>query len=348
MPVVGASMEPVVTMLRMFADLEETLLLRGPTGTGKSHLARWCHAQSPRSQAPFVVVHLHALPDGLREGELFGWRRGAFTGATRDHAGAVQRAEGGTLFIDEVDKLPLSTQAGLLRLIEDRRYQAMGEGRERAANVRVMVGTNAPLEAEVAAGRFLEDLYYRVHVLPVEVPPLVDRLDELREWANLALEGTGAHVSDEAEAALCAFGWPGNLRQLRSVVVRAYAFARGQGAGLIREPHVRRALAMEAPLAPECTLSGLRRAAEAFVSESAARATTGRGPLDCELAEAFTGLVLEAAIARFGGEREAFLHFGLEDRLKGGNHLKTWRRERERIARLTAALSPPNVPTGRR
>lgn len=333
-------MDPVVAMLRMFADLEETLLLRGPTGTGKSHLARWCHAQSHRRHAPFVVVHLHALPDGLREGELFGWRRGAFTGATRDHEGAVQRAEGGTLFIDEVDKLPLATQAGLLRLIEDRRYQAMGDGRERVANVRVMVGTNAPLEAEVAAGRFLEDLYYRIHVLPVEIPPLADRLDELREWATLALDGKEAHLTAEAESALRAFPWPGNLRQLRSVVVRAYAFARGEGpdAVEIRDAHVRRSLAMEAALGRESTLSGLRRAAESFVSESAARATTGRGPLDCELAEAFTGLVLEAAIARFGGEREAFLHFGMEDRLKGGNHLKTWRREQERIARLAAVL----------
>ncbi len=333
-------MEPVVAMLRMFAGLDEALLLRGPTGTGKSHLARWCHAQSPRSCYPFVVVHLHALPDGLREGELFGWRRGAFTGATQDHAGAVQRAEGGTLFIDEVDKLPLSTQAGLLRLIEDRRYQAMGDGRERVANVRFMVGTNAPLEAEVAAGRFLEDLYYRIHVLPVEVPPLAERHDELREWALLAIGRHDVDLSEAAERALRAYSWPGNLRQLHSVAVRAYAFARGESAGkvLISEAHVQRSLAMERRLGQESAISALRGAAQAFVTESQTRALAGRGALDSELAEAFTGLVLEAAVARFGGEREAFLHFGLEERLKGGNHLKSLRREQERVSRLCAAL----------
>lgn len=334
-------MEPVVAMLRMFAGLDEALLLRGATGTGKSHLARWCHAQSPRRHSPFVVVHLHALPDGLREGELFGWRRGAFTGATQDHAGAVQRAEGGTLFIDEVDKLPLATQAGLLRVIEDRRYQAIGDGRERQADVRFMVGTNAPLEEEVAAGRFLEDLYYRVHVLPVEVPPLAERLDELREWTLLSIGRPDVALSAEAEAALRSFPWPGNLRQLHSVAVRAYAFARAgtNGAVVIDAQHVQRSLAMEARPGQGSTVAALRRAAQALVSESEARTNSGNAPLEFELAEAFSGLVLEAAVARFGGERQAFEHFGMADRLKGGNHLKTWRREQGRIARLSAALN---------
>ena len=340
LPVVGAAMAPVVGILRLFSALDETLLLTGPTGTGKSHLARWSHAQSVRRDRPFVVVQLHSLPEGVREGALFGWRRGAFTGAVSDHVGSVERAEGGTLFIDEVDKLSLQAQSGLLRILEDRRYHPIGDGQERSADVRFIVATNACLEREVAEGRFLEDLYYRIHVLPIDVPPLSRRLDELGGWAAVAVGRSDAGLDAPAERLLRAYPWPGNLRQYRSVILRAHAFAGGgtrEAAG-ISEEHVRCALAMEARVGRVRVLDTLREAAQAFVVESASREAEGHGALCPGLAQAFTGLVLEAAIARFGSERAAFLHFGLEGQLRGGNHLKTWRRERERVGELRDAL----------
>ena len=343
LPVIGEAMAAVRATLLVFATLDETLLLRGPTGTGKSHLARWCHANSRRADGPFVAVHLHAVPDELREGELFGWRRGAFTGAVKDQIGATARAEAGTLFIDEIDKLPIAAQGKLLRLLDERRYSPLGDGRDRLADVRFVVATNVDLEEEVRAGRFLVDLYYRVNVLPLDVPALASRRDEIPSWARYQV--TDAHMrhgggplgmDDEAAAALQGQPWPGNLRQLHSVVLRAWAFARAESATDVSPSHVTRALKLEP--AARSTMDPLRRAADLLVDASIREVEAGRPPLALELAEAFTGLVLAAAAARLGGEREAFLHFGLEERTRGGNHLKTWRREQERVATLEKAL----------
>ncbi len=343
LPVLGTAMTGVRSTLAVFAGLDETLLLRGPTGTGKSHLARWCHAHSRRASGPFEAVHLHAVPSELREGELFGWRRGAFTGAMRDHVGAAARAEGGTLFIDEIDKLPLAAQGKLLRLLDERRYTPLGDGRERTASVRFVVATNVDLEEEVREGRFLVDLYYRVNVLPIEVPALATRRDEIGRWARYQIadvrgrhDGGPAELSDGAEALLTQQSWPGNLRQLHSVVLRAWAFARAVAATAVQEDHVRRALLLEP--GSSSSLAPFLRAADALVDASIRGVEAGRPPLPLELAEAFTGLVLASAAERLGGEREAFLHFGLEERTKGGNHLKTWRREQERVAALKRAL----------
>ncbi len=233
LPVVGERMASIVATLEAFAAFDETLLLRGATGTGKSHLARWCHGRSARAQGPFEVAQLHSVVSTLQTGELFGWVKGAFTGATRDHRGWVERAEGGSLFLDEIDKLDLEAQAKLLRLLEERRYKPVGSETTRRADVRFLVGTNADLETEVKEGRFLRDLYYRINVLPVELPSLRDRGDELGPWAGWMAsqlhqkrKARGAvHLSAGAVEALGTYTWPGNLRQLQSVVVRAYAFA---------------------------------------------------------------------------------------------------------------------------
>ncbi len=353
LPVLGRTMTGVVETLGAFAVFEQTILLRGATGTGKSHLARWCHEQSLRDTGPFVVAQLHAVSESLREGELFGWRKGAFTGASQDRKGMVARAEGGTLFIDEIDKLDLSAQGKLLRLLEERRYSVLGEERDRAADVRFIVGTNQDLRTAVAEGTFLEDLYYRVHVLPLEVPPLSRRLDEIAPWAEYMLgkatqqqgRGVTANLTPEAVTALEAHPWPGNLRQLQSVVVRAMAFAgigqRGSGAIEIGREHVARSLALEGRLGATDLGSALQELARAVVAEAERRHRDGGEPLDLDLTQGLRGAVLLEAVARSGGPREAFEMLGLSSRLQGGNHLRTLRRERDRLQALADLVHIP-------
>ncbi len=352
LPVVGDAMREVVGLLATFARFEETVLLRGETGTGKSHLARWCHDRSPRAPHPYVVVQVHALPEHLREGELFGWKQGAFTGASRDHEGCVQRAEGGTLFLDEIDKLPLEAQGKLLALLEERRYHALGDPVERVADVRFVVGSNVDLEQAVEDGRFLRDLYYRINVLPVALLPLRERRDEVGGWALHLLgrlherhaDSADVGVTEEAVRLLRAQPWEGNLRQLHSVLVRAYAFASVHTLGAPRvevgEPDVRRALSLErrGPASP--LLDAMGEAATAFVDLAVARQEAGDEALDLDHGAAFTGVVLEVAVARLGDEKEAFRLFGLEHRIKGGAHLKTLRRERDKVDALRDVVEP--------
>lgn len=365
LPVVGAAMARVVRTLRAFARFDQTLLLRGATGTGKSHLAAWCHAHSARAKGPFVVSSLLTSGDGLRDAGLFGWRKGAFTGAVTDSQGAVAQAAGGTLFIDEIDKLDLASQGRLLRLLEERRYRVLGEERERVADARFIVGTNADLEGAVERGTFLRDLYYRVNVLPIEVPPLAARRDEVPGWARRMAAaavpggpgGDAPRFTAEAELLLAGQPWPGNLRQLNSVVVRAVALALSDtleseaeaNTLVVREEHLRRALALD----PEARqvgggglLEGLGQAARALVDEAERRASRGEAPLDLDLADGFRGLVLSEASARRGGVREAFALFGLDHQLRGGNHLRTWRRETDRLDALCQALRVPSPPRG--
>ncbi len=352
LPVIGRSMASTVHLLRVFSRFEETVLIRGETGTGKTNLAAWCHRHSSRADGPFVPVNLLGLPDNLREAELFGWRKGAFTGAARDHQGCVARAEGGTLFIDEIGKLPLDAQTKLLRLLEERRYHVLGGRGDREADVRFIVGANTDLEAAVERGTFLRDLYFRINVLPVRIPNLAERADEIGDWAAFMARRTHhAHtgnklvrVTPPARAALGRAPWPGNLRQLKSVVVRAYAFA-GQGQFgvstdevVVTEEHVRQALSLELGTAVRPLLDTIATAATAFVDELARRSQSGAPPLRLDHCEAFCGAVLEAAVLRFGSARGAFEAMGLEARLKGGNHLRTLRREQERLEHLKELL----------
>ncbi len=347
LPVVGSTMAAVVRMLAVFATYDAPVLLRGSTGTGKTSIARWAHARSRRKEGPFETVTLHAVTETLRAGELFGWRRGAFTGADRNHDGCVTRARGGTLFLDEIDKLDLETQARLLGLLEDGSYRPLGEPRTRRSDVRFIVGTNADLEDEVRAGRFLQDLYFRIHVLPVELPDLRDRADEVGDWARWMLsqlDGPGGGIrstlTDEAVAVLEAFDWPGNLRQLHSVVVRATAMAAldGSPTEVLSAEAVLRSLALEGVGTEDGALAAMTRAAEAFVRAAQQTASAGKEPLTLDHSDAFRGLVLDAATRLGGGEREAFVLFGLEAQLRHGNHLKTLRRELGKVEQLQAVL----------
>jgi transcriptional regulator with AAA-type ATPase domain len=355
LPVVGASMSPLIQLLRVFAQQDETILINGPTGSGKSRLAKWCHARSPRANGPFELLDLSTVPEELQLGELFGWRKGAFTGAIRDNAGAIARADRGTVFIDEIDKLSMRAQAGLLYVLEERAYRVLGDdGGERRANVRFIVGTNANLQAEVAAGRFRQDLYYRINVLPVRLPALADRADEIPLWARFMLArrheesvpGGTAAIAGGAERMLASQVWHGNLRQLDNIVRRAYTMAVMEHGGTaardleLSEPHVARALSYEGGETEGSLVDSLRRAAVAFVND-AERARLRGEVLDLDMAEAFKGFVLGASSEKLGGVVEAMSLFGRDALVKSRNHHKLVRRELERVEALCRAVGHP-------
>lgn len=221
-------MKALLDLARRAADGDARLLIRGESGTGKGVLARAIHRMSARRGKPFVTVSCPSLPAELLESELFGHAKGAFTGATRDSAGRVALAEGGTLLLDEIGDLPLALQPKLLRFVQDREYERVGDPATRRADVRILAATNQDLEAAVAAGRFREDLLYRLDVLTLEIPPLRSRREDVLPLARRFLSlfarqygKVGLAFSAAAERALSEHSWPGNVRELRSAVERA-------------------------------------------------------------------------------------------------------------------------------
>jgi NtrC-family two-component system response regulator AlgB len=224
----AARMREVLDLLGRAAPSEAPILLRGENGTGKGVLARAVHARSARRAAAFVTVNCPTLSDELLASELFGHARGAFTGAVRDQPGRVESAEGGTLFLDEIGEISPGLQAKLLRFVQDREFERVGESRTRRADVRLVAATNRDLEADVAAGRFREDLLFRLNVIELAVPPLRERREDIvrlaRGFLGFFARAAGRRppaLSREAEAALLAYGWPGNVRELRNAMERA-------------------------------------------------------------------------------------------------------------------------------
>ena len=226
-PLMGESqrMRAVFALLERTAASNTTLLVRGETGTGKELVAKAVHEASTRAGGPMIIVDCGAIPGALIESELFGHVRGAFTDAASDRVGAFEAANGGTLFLDEIGELPVSLQPKLLRAVEDRSIQRVGESHRRPIDVRLIAATHRDLAADVAGGRFRQDLFFRLNVVTVELPPLRDRGRDVIILAdhlltNLGLGGT-LEFDERLQAALLAYQWPGNVRELRNAIERA-------------------------------------------------------------------------------------------------------------------------------
>jgi sigma-54 dependent transcriptional regulator, acetoin dehydrogenase operon transcriptional activator AcoR len=243
--IIGKSpaMRRIFDLLPLVAPSDSTVLVTGPSGTGKELIARTVHALSPRRKSPFVALNCAAIPETLLESELFGYKRGAFTDAKRDKPGRIAAAEGGTLFLDEIGDLPRLTQVKLLRFLQDRVYEPLGSNSSVRANVHVIAATNRELLELVRAGTFREDLYFRLNVVQIEIPPLCQRAEDVpllvSHYVRLFRESTGKAIqglSEEAMARLMGYAFPGNVRELENVIERAFIMCQSDRIGVEHLP----------------------------------------------------------------------------------------------------------------
>jgi transcriptional regulator with GAF, ATPase, and Fis domain len=230
----SAALRQIVSQIDLVAPTEASVLILGETGTGKDLVAREIHRRSRRKDGPLVRVNCASIPRELFESEFFGHVKGAFTGAIKDRAGRFETADGGTLLLDEIGEVPMEMQGKLLRVLQEKQYERVGDDRTRHADVRIIGATNRDLKKAVAAGRFREDIYYRLHVFPIYVPPLRERRDDIpllaRHFVDLSakeLKCPKPRLTRAAITRLQGYHWPGNVRELRNVVERAIILARG-------------------------------------------------------------------------------------------------------------------------
>jgi two-component system response regulator GlrR len=259
----SSAMEDLLAQARRVAASDASVCIFGQSGTGKELLARAIHRASPRAQAPFVAVNCGAIPEGLLESELFGHKKGSFTGAVSDRRGLFQAAQGGTLFLDEVGDMPLPLQVKLLRALEERKVRPVGSHETHDVDVRVISATHRKLEEKIAAGEFREDLYYRLNVVKLYIPALAERREDIPLLAShfltrLAERYRRGHLgfSPEAMQLMVSAPWPGNVRQLLNVIEQAVALAATE---MIPDSLVRQALD-----AGDTTLTPLDTARKAF------------------------------------------------------------------------------------
>jgi transcriptional regulator with GAF, ATPase, and Fis domain len=224
----------VVNQIEIVAPTEAAVLVLGETGTGKEVIAGELHRRSRRRDKPLIKVNCACIPKDLFESEFFGHVRGAFTGAVKDRVGRFEAADGGTLFLDEVGEIPLELQSKLLRVLQEKSYERTGESKTRTADVRIVAATNRNLQEEVAAGRFREDLYYRLNVVPIKVPPLRDRKEDIPLLASHFIETTVREIKCARPRLtragidkLLNYGWPGNIRELYNAIQQAAILAQG-------------------------------------------------------------------------------------------------------------------------
>lgn len=235
----NVGMQKVMEMAYKSAASEAIILLRGDSGTGKTVLAREIHRRSPRADKPIAIISCPSIPSELLESELFGHIKGAFTGAIRDNPGRIAMCEGGTLFLDEIAEMAPSVQAKLLRFIQEREYERIGDPVTRSANIRIIIATNAELEKRVSENRFREDLFYRINVISLTLPSLCERSEDIMPLASNFLcffcrvNHKVCHgFTEEATQALQKYQWPGNIRELRNVIERAVILGSGELIGI--------------------------------------------------------------------------------------------------------------------
>jgi len=230
----------IINSLRKFASTDATILITGNTGTGKSFLSGTVHYNSPRMDHPFIKINCANIPEALLESELFGHEKGSFTGADKQRIGRFEQADGGTIFLDEIGEIPMEIQSKLLRVLEEKSFERVGGNKTIKVDVRLIAATNRDLSSQILAGKFREDLYYRINVLPVHLPPLKDRPRCLAPLAQKLLEKATAsmkkkHItgfSPEVLAMIQGYDWPGNIRQLANTIERAVILEDGDRIGL--------------------------------------------------------------------------------------------------------------------
>jgi len=237
----GALMRVLEMVIRV-APTDATVLITGESGTGKELMARAIHERSHRSAGPFIRVNCAAIPPSLIASELFGYEKGAFTGAAQRHLGRFERADRGTIFLDEIGDIPAETQVTLLRVLQEREFERVGGTHPVPVDVRVLAATNCDLRAAVAAGKFRADLYYRLNVFPVHMPALRDRMDDIPSLVAHLIECCAAKigknvrcVDDNSLERLAAYAWPGNIRELQNVLERAVILCEGETARIEEE-----------------------------------------------------------------------------------------------------------------
>jgi sigma-54 specific flagellar transcriptional regulator A len=232
----SAATQAMKKMLSLAANKDASVLLEGPTGAGKDVAARALHDQSSRASGPFIAVNCGALPEHLVVSELFGFEKGAFTGAVVARAGKFEQADGGTIFLDEIGEMPLAAQSSLLRILETREVERIGGRHPIKVNVRLICATNRDLEARVEAGQFRADLFYRINVFPVRIPALNERPDDVRGLIDFFTRrhamGDAPEFSEHDLNTLTHYAWPGNIRELRNLVERACVIYAGEAVDL--------------------------------------------------------------------------------------------------------------------